>query len=80
MRNIRKFRFTLTKSQSTYFAAFLKTIAEGIVLGSSTAFFLPEALQLKQSISVGRYIFFMLIGLTCLFGGVILEKKGKYDS
>jgi len=51
-------------------------MAEGILLGSSAAFFLPEALQLKESIPVSRLIILVIIGLTSLVGGAILEKKG----
>jgi hypothetical protein len=67
----------LSKSQYKFFASFLKTLAEGIVLGSAVAFFLPETLQMKQAISLGRYFSFTSLGLLLLFFGVILERRGE---
>lgn len=63
--------------QYHYFAGASKTIAEGIILGSSGAFFLPETFQLTEPISVDRYILLVLIGLIFLVGGAILEDVSR---
>lgn len=55
----------------------MKTLSEGVILGASAGFFLPEALQLKESIFVGRYILILFAGLTFLVFGAILEKMGS---
>lgn len=67
----------LSKAQYRFFASAFKTISEGIILGVSAAFFLPEALQLKESISMGRYSLIMFVALLFLIVGGILEKRGE---
>ncbi|MBI4091624.1 MAG: hypothetical protein HY427_00225 [Candidatus Levybacteria bacterium] len=67
----------LSKSQYRFLASFSRTIAEGVILGSSTAFFLPEIFQIKELISIVRYVMLLILGLTFLVGGAILEKKGE---
>jgi hypothetical protein len=47
----------LSKRQYSYYASAFKTVAEGIILGSSATFFLPEVFQLKESIEFPRYAF-----------------------
>ena len=69
----------LSKEQWRFLAQFLKTIAEGIVLGSSAAFFLPETFQLIGPISIERYLLIMVIGLIFLVAGAIMIKRGKND-
>ena len=66
----------LSKKQYLYFASAMKTLSGGVILGASAAFFLPEALQLKESIFVGRYLLILLAGLIFLVFGAILEKMG----
>lgn len=66
----------LTKGQYSYFASALKTLGEGTILGSSAAFFLPEALQLNRHISIERYFILFLIGLILLIVGGILYTQG----
>ena len=70
-------RPVLSKTQYKYLASFLKTLSEGVVLGSSVAFFLPETLQLTQHISIERYLTILLVGLLLLFFGAMLERKGS---
>lgn len=65
-----------TKTQYTYISSVFKTISEGIVLGSSAAYFLPEALQIENPISLTRYLSILIVGLLFLIVGVILAKKG----
>lgn len=66
-----------TKGQYLFFASAAKTIAEGIILGSSAAFFLPETLQLKERIAVERYFAILTAGLIVLAIGAILTKLGE---
>lgn len=66
----------LSKAQYKYFSSALKTISTGIILGVSTALFLPETFQLTKPISIDRFIFLFLIGLLILVFGGIIEKKG----
>lgn len=67
----------LSKAQYRFFASAFKTISEGIILGASAAFFLPETLQLRESISISRYILILFSGLLLLAFGAILEKRGE---
>lgn len=67
----------LSKGQYLFLASSVKTFAEGILLGSAAAFFLPEVFQLKEAISFTRYVLLTLIGLLILMFGAILEKKGE---
>lgn len=67
----------LSKGQYLFLASAVKTLSEGIILGASGAFFLPETFQLSGSISLIRYILLLLSGLIILAFGVILEKKGE---
>lgn len=69
----------LSKSQWIFLASSARTIAEGIILGSSAAFFLPEVFQLKESIQVDRYLLILLVGLTFLAAGVILYERNTND-
>lgn len=70
----------LSKEQYKYLASSLKTFSEGVLLGSSAAFFLPEAFQLKESISITRYLSIVFVGLISFMIGAILVKRGeKYD-
>ena len=71
------FKLKLSKSQYRYFASALKTFSGGILLGSSAAFFLPETLQLKESISITRYIALVFAGLISIVIGAILEQRGE---
>lgn len=68
---------TLSKGQYLFYAATFRTISEGIILGASAAFFLPETLQIKEPISIGRYLIIFSVGLISLLIGGILEKKGE---
>lgn len=67
----------LSKGQYRFFASAFRTVAEGIILGSSAAFFLPETLQIKESILFSRYIEILLVGFTILMAGAIMERKGE---
>lgn len=67
----------LSKDQWLLLASFFKTIAEGIVLGSSAAFFLPETFQLAGPISLERYMLLLLTGLFFLVGSVTMISRGK---
>lgn len=67
----------LSRGQWLFLASTARTLAEGILLGVSAAFFLPEAFQLREAISFFRYILFFFVGLLILVIGVILEKKGE---
>lgn len=69
-------KLKLTKGQFNYFAMFHKTLAEGILLGSLAAFFLPETLQGGKSIPFIRFLVFFFLGLFFLVFGAILKKKG----
>lgn len=77
---IRYMILNLSQPQSIYFAAFLKTLAEGVILASSAAFFLPETLQSGQGIPLLRYLFLLITGLYFLFVGAIFVKKGGWTS
>lgn len=66
----------LTKSQYVFFADAFKTLSEGIILGSSGAFFLPETFQLQHPIQLSRYVFIVLIGLIILVIGAMLQNTG----
>ena len=66
-----------SKGQYLFLASFVKTLSEGIILGSSAAFFLPETFQLMQPISIIRYVIILLLGFLFLVFGVILERKGE---
>jgi len=67
----------LTRGQYEYLSSTFKTLAEGIILGSSAAFFLPEAFQMEHQISATRYFAIFLVGLILLLYGAILQKKSK---
>lgn len=67
----------LSKGQFRFFASAVRTISEGIILGSSAAFFLPETLQLKEPISINRYSAILAAGLILLIIGAIFESKGE---
>ena len=67
----------LSLGQYLFIASAVRTIAEGIILGSSGAFFLPETFQLKESISLIRYTVLLCSGLIILGFGVILQRKGE---
>ena len=67
----------LSKGQYRFFAYSVRTISEGIILGSSAAFFLPETFQLQNSIPLERYAAIAFTGLLFLAFGAILEKKGE---
>lgn len=67
----------LSRGQWIFLASTARTLAEGILLGVSAAFFLPEVFQLKEAISFFRYILLFLVGLLLLVIGVIIEKKGE---
>lgn len=67
----------LSKAQYKYFSSAFRTISEGILLGASAAFFLPETFQLEDSIPISRYILIILSGLLFLIVGAILEKRGE---
>jgi len=67
----------LSKGQYQFFASAMKTIAEGIILGSSGAFFLPETFQLQQPIALNRYALLFFFGLILLICGGIIEKRGE---
>ena len=69
----------LSKAQWQFLASFARTIAEGIVLGSSAAFFLPETFQLSGPITVDRYLLLLLVCLIFLIAGVIMTNRGKND-
>ena len=69
----------LSKGQWIFLASSAKTIAEGIILGSSAAFFLPEVFQLNKPIQVDRYLLILLVGLTFLAAGVILYERDTND-
>lgn len=66
----------LSKGQFRFFASAVRTISEGVILGSSAAFFLPETLQLKEAIIGSRYLVILFIGLLLLIVGAIFERKG----
>lgn len=70
---------SFSKEQYLFLASFARTLSEGIILGASGAFFLPEAFQLGTPISVGRYLLIAVVGLFFLLGGVILQRKGSND-
>lgn len=67
----------LSKGQWLFLASTARTLAEGILLGVSATFFLPEVFQLKEAISFFRYILLFFVGLIILVIGVILQKKGE---
>lgn len=69
----------LSRDQWLFLASFSRTIAEGIVLGSSAAFFLPETFQLSGPIPLDRYLLLLLICLIFLIAGVIMTSRGKND-
>lgn len=66
----------LSKAQYGYFAVAFRTISEGIILGSSGAFFLPETFQLQSPILLSRYILLLLSGLIILIIGAMLQNIG----
>jgi len=67
----------LSKDQWLLLASFFKTIAEGMILGSSAAFFLPETFQLNGPILIDRYLLLLLTGLFFLVGSVIMTNRGR---
>ena len=69
----------LSKAQWIFLASFSRTIAEGIVLGSSAAFFLPETFQLSGPIPANRYLLLLVVSLIFLIAGVIMTSRGKND-
>lgn len=69
----------LSDSQYLYFASAFKTFSEGIMLGTTAAFFLPETLQLDKPIQINRFVVIFLTGLIILVVGGIVEKRGKHD-
>lgn len=69
----------LTKGQYLYFSSTARTIAEAIIIGSSAAFFLPEALQLEHRILATRYLALILVGLFFLLFGAILQVRSEHD-
>lgn len=67
----------LSKGQWSFLATSARTFGDGILLGAAAAFFLPEALQMKEPISVVRFILLVTSGLIVIGLGVIIVKKGK---
>lgn len=67
----------LSLKQWLFLASTARTLAEGILLGVSAAFFLPEVFQLQEAISFFRYILLFFVGLLILIIGVIIERKGE---
>lgn len=67
----------LSKGQFIFFASAIRAISEGVILGASAAFFLPETLQLREPISIDRYVAILLSGLLLLSIGAIFEKRGE---
>lgn len=67
----------LSKGQYPFLASFARTLSEGIILGASGAFFLPEVFQVGTPISVGRYLLLAVVGLFFLLFGVILQRRGE---
>lgn len=70
-----KIRFS--KSQYQYYSSAFKTLAEGVMLGSLAAYFLPEALQMRDPISLIRFLIFFSTGILVLIIGGIINKRGK---
>lgn len=67
----------LSKVQWQFLAQSIRTFGEGILLGVSATFFLPEAFQLTEPIKLGRFAFLVLSGLFAIGLGVIIVKKGE---
>jgi len=68
---------SFSKGQYLFLASFAKTLSEGIILGASGAFFLPEAFQFETPISAQRFVLLALAGLFFLLIGVILQRRGE---
>lgn len=67
----------LSKAQWVFMAHAAGTFGNGILLGASAAFFLPETLQMKEPINVLKFILLLFIGLIVIGLGVIMIKKGR---
>lgn len=67
----------LSRGQYSFLASFARTLSEGIILGASGAFFLPETFQFGAPISLGRYLLLAIVGLFFLLVGVILQRRGE---
>lgn len=70
-----KFRFSFKYYQ--YYASVFKNVGEGVALGTLAAYFLPEVFQMKEAISVLRFLTFMLIGILLIVVGGIMSVRGK---
>ena len=55
----------------------VRTFGDGILLGASAAFFLPEVFGLKEPIQFSRFILLVVSGLFLIGLGVIIIKKGE---
>jgi len=69
----------LSNAQWALLASSAKTFGDGILLGASAAFFLPETLQLKEPISIDRFATLIFSGLLIISAGVILISRGTND-
>ena len=66
----------LSKSQWVLLASSARTFGDGILLGASAAFFLPETFQLKEPISIARFVLLIFSGLLSIGFAAIIIKKG----
>lgn len=67
----------LSKAQWSFLASSARTFGDGILLGGSAAFFLPETFQLREPISLERFVSLIFSGLLLIALGVILVEKGE---
>ncbi|MBI4039076.1 hypothetical protein HY384_03915 [Candidatus Daviesbacteria bacterium] len=67
----------LSRDQWLFLSSSVRTFGEGILLGASAAFFLPETFQMREPIQIGRFALLVLSGLFAIGLGVILIKKGE---
>jgi uncharacterized membrane protein len=70
-------KLKLSRNQFQYYSSAVKTLSEGIMLGSLAAYFLPQAFQMNESISFIKFLSFFSVGPAMLILGGIMTKKGK---
>lgn len=67
----------LSKNQWIFLAQSVRTFGDGILLGASAAFFLPEVFGFREPIQFNRFILLVVSGLFLIGLGVIIIKKGE---
>lgn len=74
---IEKRDWVLVPRQFRFLSEFCRETSQAIILASMAGYFLPPAIGLKASVSLGMFLKLAVSGLTLLVTGVILVSKGE---